>query len=192
MFKIKRSTLEDQYKRAARGPVNNGAPKILDDNDLSSIATWIDERCKTGDWPTLEDVEEFTSLKLHVLITNNTLYKTITSRMPNYDFVIATPMEEERVSSSDDEIYKFYDDLEALLPFVDYRFCYNLDETGHVDAKDTQAIHVIVPKTIKKEAMKLPFDRSSKRFTILHTISTDGKLRTVHHNTEENSRRRFL
>ena len=84
-------------------------------------------------------------------------------------------MEEERVSSSDDEIDKFYDDLEALLPFVDYRFCYNLDETGQVDAKDTQAIHVIVPKTIKKEAVKLPFDRSSKRFTILHTISTDGK-----------------
>ena len=43
-----------------------------------------------------------------------------------------------------------YDDLEALLPFVDYRFCYNLDETSQVDAKDTQAIHVIVPKTIKK------------------------------------------
>ena len=175
MFKIERSTFEDQHSRALRGPVSDGAPRILDDDQITGISAWMDDKCSKGEWPTFDEIEEFIYKEYKISILRTTLYKTMSTRFPQYHVVSALPMESDRVDSSDEDINRFYDELESLLPYVHYRFCFNLDETGQVEAKDTHPVKVCVPITIRPDAVKLSYDRSAKRFTLLHTISTDGK-----------------
>ena len=51
---------------------------------------------------------------------------------------------------------------------------FNLDESGQQDFIDARKVHIVIPDALNQGKITYPVDRTGKRITLLHCISTDG------------------
>ena len=108
------------------------------------------------------------------LILPNTLRKYLNTNLEGFKFVDAVPLEDVRYNVNGSDIDAYYEFLESKIAEVDFRFFFNIDETGEDEFVDFHIVRVFVPADTNPESIKIPVSRKQKRFTIIHTICTDG------------------
>ena len=175
MFGISRAAFEKHIKKYENGVQKPGKPKILNEGQISDLAKWLEDHIAVEDWPSYSDIDNFCAEKFDLFIMRNTMVKFMRREFKQFKFVKAKPMDSKRLKAPVDSIDSYYAELSVAMKDVDYRFCFNLDETGEDEKTDTHSIDVCVPVEIDPEIVMIPLERCSKRFSILHTISTDGK-----------------
>ena len=87
----------------------------------------------------------------------------------------ADPIEEKRYDVTLEQLEQYFNKLDRILPLINFRFCFNIDETGEDTYVDATSVKVIVPSDFAQTRAKIPVGRGQKRFTIVHCISTDGE-----------------
>ena len=174
LFEMSRSAFKKHVDKYQNGVKKSGKPKILNEGQISELAKWLEEHTSVEDWPTYSDISDFCFEKFNVHIMRNTIVKFMKREFKQYKFVKAKPMDSKRLMAPVDSIDSYYKELEDAIKDVDYRFCFNLDETGQDEKTDTHEIEVCVPVEVDPDLVMIPLERCSKRFSILHTISTDG------------------
>ena len=175
LFGVSRACIEKHYSKFKNGTKQNGKPSVITPEVREGLLEWMNENIEMEKWPTLFDITQFLNENFQIFITRDGISKYIKREFKDFHVVTAEPMDSKRVEVPKSVIEEYFDKLEKAIEDVDYRFCFNLDETGESEASDIRAVKVIVPKEIPKKQVKITFDRSSRRFTILHTISADGK-----------------
>ena len=113
-------------------------------------------------------------MKYKVILKSNTVIKLLHRKFADLGKMVeAEPIEDKRFEVSIESINQYYDKLGSLLVLIDFRFLFNLDETGEDEFVDTKKVKVFVPVNFKENA-KIPISRTRKRFTITHCIAADG------------------
>lgn len=92
--------------------------------------------------------------------------------MNGYKIQRVKGIDENRYDCRTEDIVKFYSDLKKEVEGVPVGFVFNLDESGQNTFVDSRNLYVIVPKD--KDVRNFPLNRSIRRITLLHCISTDG------------------
>ena len=174
IFEIPRSSLEKQYEKYIHGVKKIGAPSVITDEEKDKLVQWLDDQISQKEYPTVDMITEFLTVAFGKCIIPNTLRRYLSSNLPQYKFVTATPLEDVRYNVNGTDIDAYYDILESKVMQVDFRFFFNIDETGEDEFVDTHAVRVLVPATANSDSIKIPVSRRQKRFTIIHTICTDG------------------
>ena len=174
LFGTSRTSIIKQYNKFKNGVKRNGAHSILTDDESVKLGQWIDEQILVKEYPTLDMIGDYISVNFKKEILPNTLWKVINERFTSYKFVDAVPLEEARYNVNPTDIDEYYRILEEKISGADFRFFFNIDETGEDEYVDTHSVKVLVTSTTNPETVKLPVSRKQKRFTIIHTICTDG------------------
>ena len=174
LFGMSRSNVIKQYNKYKNGVQKIGAPTILTLSEQTHLSKWLNEQLTLKEYPTLETIADYIMVHFKKDILLNTLRKFIADHMTSYKFIDATPIEDVRFDVEPKDIDAYYDLLEKHISLVDFRFFFNLDETGEDEYIDIHTIKVLVNVTTDPDTVKLPVSRKQKRFTIIHTICTDG------------------
>ena len=174
LFGTSRTSIIKQYNKFNNGVKRNGAFSILTDDESVKLGQWIDEQILVKEYPTLDMIGDYISVNFKKEILPNTLWKVINERFTSYKFVDAVPLEEARYNVNPTDIDEYYRILEEKISGADFRFFFNIDKTGEDKYVDTYSVKVLVTSTTNPETVKLPVSRKQKRFTIIHTICTDG------------------
>lgn len=174
IFEIPRSNLERQYFKYKNGVMSHGAPSIIDENEKTQLIEWLNEQFAYEDYPTVDAIIDFISEKFKKNILPNTLRKYLSTHLEDFKFVDAVPLEDVRYNVDGSDIDAYYEFLESKIAEVDFRFFFNIDETGEDEFVDVHIVRVFVPADTNPESIKIPVSRKQKRFTIIHTICTDG------------------
>ena len=119
-------------------------------------------------------IADYISIKFRKDILLNSLRVYIHTQLTSFTFFDATPIEDVRYNVSPSSIDDYYKVLEEKIHLVNYKFFFNIDETGEDEFIDTHKIRVLIRKTTDTNTVRLPVSRKQKRFTIIHTICTDG------------------
>ena len=85
------------------------------------------------------------------------------------------PIEECRYEVPMEALDSYFYKLASILPHIDFRYCYNVDETGEDEFVDARKLYVYVPADFPDEEVAIPVKRGMKRFTIVHSISSGGR-----------------
>ena len=175
LFNCSRQNIEKQYKKHKQGVKDPHRPCLLNHEQNEKFTTYLQDCFEKKQWLTYTEISEYIQNEFRISIKNNSLYRFLEQKLPTLGrFVTAVPIEDKRYEASTAEIDRYYENLNDLLAVVDYRFCYNLDETGEDEYVDTRKIKVFVPHSFTQEHASIPVSRSNKRFTIEQTICSDG------------------
>ena len=174
-FGISRQVAERQVKKAKEGVAAPHRPCILTNEEKENLLQYLQESWRNQEWPSYQQVNEYIEAHFEKEISDDTLRHIIANNFKdNVKVVDGEPLEDKRFKVSYDAISGYLDKLASILPFIDYRFVYNLDETGEEEFVDTRSIKVLVPSDFPDKKAKIPVRRGKKRFTIVHCICTDG------------------
>ena len=174
-FNISRQRAELEAKKAREGVKEPHRPKALTDDQLTKLENFMRSGFERKEWPTYDDITSYIFTEFNIVLRKTTLKAIINRAFKSFTkLVVAEPIEDNRFSVSPEAIDRYYQKLQEILTLIDYRFCFNLDETGEDEFIDTREIKVFVPIDFDKPKAKIPVKRSKKRFTIEHCICTDG------------------
>jgi hypothetical protein len=129
------------------------------------------ECLENGTPATYEAIAHFINSEMSISISLDAL-RHILPRHPCLKSAVGIPMEREQVKLDPREIEEFYDRLHREVTGLPSTL--NLDETGHQDWADRKDIRVVVPVSYEGDSIYVPWDRSSKRASLLMYIAADG------------------
>ena len=174
-FNISRQCAEKEAKKALKGVKEPHRPSILTNDEIQTLKVFIAESFQKQEWPTYEDISFYVQTEFKKALKMDSL-RTLMKRVFKEigKFIMAEPIEDSRFEVSTKAIDEYYDRLQEIINLIDYRFCFNLDETGEDEFVDTREVKVFVPLDFSQKKAKIPVRRSNKRFTIEHCICTDG------------------
>ena len=123
-------------------------------------------------FPTYEDLEDYILKNFNKNITHRALVYYLHNHTP-FLVTLASPMDEERVKFSEEQVKNYIDEITQKLVGVRRGFLFNCDESGQCDYIDERQTFVIHPRDEKSP--KIPVSRAARRLSVLHTIASDGE-----------------
>ena len=173
-FGISRQAAEKQAKKADKGVLEPHRPPKLDISMTNDLRQYLLDHIGKREWLSYPEITEYIQMQFKIIMKTNTVRKMISTKFKDIGKMVeAEPIEDKRFEVSIEKINLYYDKLGSILAFIDFRFLFNLDETGEDEFVDTKTIKVFVPVDFQEKA-KIPISRSRKRFTITHCIAADG------------------
>jgi hypothetical protein len=97
----------------------------------------------------------------------------IVKQMPTVKLVECIPMDRSRVMADPQAIDDFYANIRTLIIDVPRAFVFNMDESGFADYPDARRETVVVPADYQGHEIRIPFDRSTKRATLVAAIAAN-------------------
>jgi hypothetical protein len=83
-------------------------------------------------------------------------------------------MEVERVAVNPTEISAWFSLLSSIVDGIPLEFVFNMDAAECSDHTDSQEVRVIAPIDYPDPSVPIPYDRHSKRSTLVACIAEDG------------------
>ena len=175
MFNISRQAAEEQVKKHKNGVYDPHRPGLFNEKEINDLKTFLMSGFDSRQWATYSEISQFIEISFGRHIKRNSITVFLRKQFKNIGrFIDATPIEDNRFAVNPAEIDSYYDNLRTLLVLIDYRFCFNIDETGEDEYVDTRDVKVFVPVDFALPKATIPVSRTKKRFTIEHCICTDG------------------
>ena len=174
-FGISRQAAEVQVNKAIKGTKPPHRPSLLNDDELKILKKEIKNSFASKKWLRYDEIFDIIEEKFDICAKQNSLRVHLSHYLKDIGKVItAVPIEDKRHAVPEEEIDRYFEKLAEILPLIDYRFCYNLDETGEDEYVDAREVKVYVPVDFEGSKTTIPVSRVAKRFTIVHSICTDG------------------
>lgn len=181
-FGISRQALEEHYRKGTRGVLDPFRPSLFKDNEVNEIKKHILETFQFSQFFLVDEIMHFVNDKFHKNVKPDSMRHFLKEKCSDIGkMVIAIPLESCRFEVSLDKINSYYEKLGEILGTIDYRYCYNLDETGEDEFSDAQQIKVYVPADYPDDKASVPVKRGMKRFTIVHCISSGGRMMPLYY-----------
>jgi hypothetical protein len=98
----------------------------------------------------------------------------IVKQMPTVKLVEGIPMDRSRLMGDPQAIDDFDANIRTLIIDVPRAFVFNMDESGFADYPDARRETVVVPADYQGHEIPIPFDRSTKRATLVAAIAANG------------------
>lgn len=156
-------------------PCPNGRPSVLSCDVAKSLIDFVNQRFTSRFPCSYEEIRDFLHDEHEIVINLNTLRSWV-SRSNALKTVTGIPMEDARVYSSEEEIDKFFADLEEAIEIgqIPSAFVMNIDEAGFDQFADRRRSTRIVPGEFLPNEIPTPVSRNEKHATLLAGICGDG------------------
>lgn len=175
-FGISRQAAEQAYKKGTGETLEPHRPAILKQNEIESVCVFIDEMFSCAKFFLIDEIWQFVADKYSRYLRPDTLRKMLFSKFAHKGKIVdGIPLETCRFDVEIEAIDAYYIKLGDILGIIDYRYCFNVDETGEEEFSDAREIKVFVPADFPNEKAVFPVKRGAKRFTIVHCISSAGR-----------------
>ena len=172
-FNCSSASIYKQYLRLKKDTLPNGRPPILCCEAIEFIKNIIRDNFLNNSPVTYDFLLDAIQYRFSISLKPDTL-RHICRGIDEVKTVRGIPMEQQRVSASNDDIMKYYDLLNAMIQQIPGSFIFNVDESGCCDWTDAHEVKVLVPQWYEDSNIKIPVDRNSMRATIVGCIAADG------------------
>lgn len=177
IFRVSGGTVHKHVTRHLRevreGPRGAGRPPLLSKEELRPILDRITERYYAKEIVTYPMIAEWIDELYSKRISPNTIGAML-KKLDETQSVEAPVMEDKRYECDTESIDIYFRELARLVDGKPAMLVANLDEMGYMESQDKHAQTVIIPKDADPRTVRVPVDRSSRRFTILQCIFADG------------------
>ena len=175
-FQISRQAAEQLYAKATTTQKAPHRPPLFNTTQTDSLKSFITNTLKIQNYMYIEEIIEFILVKFGITIKPDSLRHILKSKLPDVGkYAIAKPIEDTRFLVNQSAIINYYNKLGQILPLIDYRYCFNIDETGEQEFTDARKMKVLVSADHPSKEAFIPIKRGPKRYTIVHCISSGGE-----------------
>ena len=163
-----------RYKDEKDGKISkNGRPFILTDEEVKITGDWINSHNHP---PKLMKLVNYIQTKFAKSINYKGIHILLDKL--NLASVEAQPIEEERYTASEDDISKFFSDIEKFCNENDVPsfMAFNLDEEGNDEFVDASVIKIVIPKeeAAAHKTFHYPVKRRANHTTFLGCVTAHG------------------
>jgi hypothetical protein len=170
---LKGATIKRQDDFSHELPCISGRPSVRSDPFQQWMVNLIHSRFEARTSITYVELMDLLQTHHEVSICSDTLRHTIRN-LDTVKSVIGIPMEAERVAVDPAEIQAWFEELAAEVADLPRDFMFNVDETGGSDRTDSREVCVIASSPARNPSVPIPYDRHSKRSTLVACIAADG------------------
>ena len=174
-FGISRQFLKKQVDKRKNGVLEPHRPSQLSTAEKEQLIVHLRSCWSAFEYPRYDDISFFIESEFQKIISDDSLRKIVNEMKDVCKVIEADPIEEKRYDVILEQLEQYFNKLDIILPLINFRFCFNIDETGEDTYVDATSVKVIVPSDFAQTRAKIPVGRGQKRFTIVHCISTDGE-----------------
>ena len=176
VFKISRQALEQNYKKGKCTMIDPHRPSIFSQGEEDYLKKFARESLECSKFLFLEEISCLAAEKFGKYISADSLRHYIKNRFKDVGRIVyGIPLENCRAEVSMEALDLYYSKLGQILGIIDFRYCFNIDETGEDEFVDYRKVKVFVPKDYPDSTTFIPVKRGQKRFTIVHCITSGGE-----------------
>jgi hypothetical protein len=150
-----------------------GRPRLLTPEAYLMISRLVTEAYTRREPITILYLIEQVQYFFDINVSQNTMAH-ILRRVPDVKMITGIPLDRSRVMADPHAIDAFYENIRPLIDGVPRAFIVNIDESGFADYPDSRRETVVVPSDYPNDTIPLPFDRNTKRATMVAAIAADG------------------
>jgi hypothetical protein len=166
-------TIERQFKLSREDRKSTGRPALLSEEIKQWMMDLITSRFAERKPITYAEIVDLLQYQHNLIITADSL-RHIIRDMEGIKSIIGIPMEAERVAVDPTEIEAWFRELAIEVAGIPRAFVLNVDETGCSDCSDKREVRVVAPIDYPEPSVPVPYDRHSKRSTLVACIAADG------------------
>lgn len=167
------ATIVTQNKLSLQERRIPGRPSLLSDAIIKWMVDLTRDRFESRNPVTYPELLDLIQAHYDVSLCADTL-RHIIRNLDAIKSVLGIPMERERVAVDPAEIEAWFRNLAAEVAGVPRDFVFNVDESGCSDHTDSHEVRVIAPVDYPNPSVPVPYDRHSKRSTLVACIAADG------------------
>ena len=176
VFGITRQSLEELYKKETTERKLPHRPSLLNESQHVQLKSFMISTFQTQNFIFLEEIQSFIESKFGLQLKPDSLRHMIKGKYKDIGkYSIAKPIEDTRFLVNQNDLIQYYNKLAGILHLIDYRYCFNIDETGEQEYVDARKFKVLVPSEYPLKETFVPIKRGSKRYTIVHCITSGGE-----------------
>jgi hypothetical protein len=176
LFRVSKGTIYDHYKnfQARQNDCGMiGRPPIMNAEQVIDVIAMITKFYRMGRPLCSKEIRQAIRDRWNISIDADTLYHVL-HRHEGVRTVPGIPMDEKRLSVTDEDIRIYFGSLVAQVSGVPSHFLFNMDEMGHQDWADRSEVTCYVPADVIDDRIYYPVSRIGKRITLIACVAADG------------------
>jgi hypothetical protein len=176
LFKVSKGTIYDHHKNflARQNDCGTiGRPPIMNAEQVSDVIAMITKLHYLGRLLCSRDIRQAIRDRWNISIDADAIYHVL-RRHEGVRMVLGIPMDEKRLSVTDEDIRTYFGSLVAQVSGVPSHFLFNMDEMGHQDWADRSEVTCYVPSDVVDNRIHYPVSRIGRRITLITCVRADG------------------